>query len=154
MNNNNISFNEISNAFFDFLEYKHNNINDNDIFQPSLIYQLLDEEPLLNKNTNITAQINVTHTEPENKNITNYNNHLIEIMEQEFKNINNSSSNQNFPLLINFENPFQFFEKGLPNKPYYKTISYVIYNWNKIHHFPYTFVDHDMPNEIEEYTLT
>ncbi|OUM66867.1 hypothetical protein PIROE2DRAFT_5850 [Piromyces sp. E2] len=151
---NNGEIEEISNHFYDFLIHNYNNQNvNNNIFTLPIIYQLLDNESIL-KEENDLINNNNNNNEANGNDYIFYKNQLLDKIINEFNNKNINASNFEFPMLKNLEdNPFLFFEKGLPNKPYYKTIAYIIYSWNKNKEFPYNFIDHNMPNEIEEYKI-
>ncbi|ORX43770.1 hypothetical protein BCR36DRAFT_415370 [Piromyces finnis] len=143
---------EISNHFYDFLIYnlKNPNVN-NSIFSSSIIYQLLEEEPLLKEENNY--EINSINNKSNENDFIFYRNQLLDSIINEFDNKDVTTETTNYPLLKNLKNPFLYFKKGLPSKPYYKTISYIVHNWNKLRIFPYNFIDHEMPNEIEEYKI-
>ncbi|KAG4095932.1 hypothetical protein H8356DRAFT_1684702 [Neocallimastix lanati (nom. inval.)] len=158
MNNSNIDFKEISNFFLEFLIDKSRKPVVNNTFNLSIISQLLENEPILKENSEVslpdTCDNNTKEDSPNSHelNVIYYRNQLLDILENEFSSINETVLSSNFPLLQKFENPLSFFQKGLPSKPYYKVISYIISQWSKLRKFPYTFIDHNMPNEIEEYT--
>ncbi|ORX87503.1 hypothetical protein BCR32DRAFT_289324 [Anaeromyces robustus] len=150
MDINYININEISNYFLEFLIHKSKTTIRNSNIELSLIYQLLDNEVKLkdiDELNNDTSKLD-TH---ENE-IKFYKKQLIDIIENEFNSENKDKKETDFPLLKNFKDRFIYFKKGLPTKPYYKTIAYVICIWSNSQKFPYTFIDNDMPNEIKEYS--
>jgi len=155
--NRNGELEEISNQFHDFLIYNFKNSNGkNNIFTLPIIYQLLDNETILKEenNTQDNNSVNNDDNEPNENDYIFYRNQLLDKVINEFNKKDINALAIEFPLLKNLnDNPFLFFKKGLPSKPYYKTIAYIIHNWNEINTFPYNFIDHEMPNEIEEYKI-